>query len=245
MQVCAAPPAALPFADTVAPGTEARWRPHDLLRLARLPALDGEPAWVRDAVSRAPFAVVRRVQAAAGFVAIGIRGETRAHRYGTWAEAADVERAYTPEALAAHEPAAGRAGLPAFVALAALRSAPGRLVQFAWGPAGSAGFELATQVPTVGASSDLDLLIRTPEKLSISLAQQLLAELHMHAQRAGTRLDAQLETPAGGITLAELAADKPRVMVRTACGPRLVDDPWAASLPESSPASMAATAAQA
>jgi phosphoribosyl-dephospho-CoA transferase len=82
-------------------------------------------------------------------------------------------------------------------------------------------------MPTVTPSSDLDLLIHAPDRLAVSAAQQLLGELQMHAERAQTRVDAQLETPAGGVALAELAADKPHVMVRTAHGPRLMADPWA------------------
>ncbi|HEX3637144.1 MAG TPA: malonate decarboxylase holo-ACP synthase, partial [Paraburkholderia sp.] len=101
------------------------------------------------------------------------------------------------------------------------------LVEFVWGPTGSAGFELATQAPTVTLSSDLDLLIRAPEKRSHANAVQLLDYLQTIAQRAGIRMDAQLETPAGGVALAEWAADKARVMVRHARGPQLIADPWA------------------
>ncbi|HEX3639276.1 MAG TPA: malonate decarboxylase holo-ACP synthase, partial [Paraburkholderia sp.] len=56
MQVCAAPP----FAADHALSRDARWRPHDLLRLQRLRQFEGEPAWVRATFERAPYAVVRR-----------------------------------------------------------------------------------------------------------------------------------------------------------------------------------------
>ncbi len=101
------------------------------------------------------------------------------------------------------------------------------LAGFVWGPTGSTGFELATQAPTVTLSSDLDLLIRAPEKLSHDTAIQLLNQLQTIAQRAGIRVDAQLETPAGGVALAEWAAGKARAMARHARGPQLVTDPWA------------------
>ena len=83
-------------------------------------------------------------------------------------------------------------------------------------------------MPTVTATSDLDLLIRTPRTLSRERATQMLTELELHAQHAGIRVDVQLETPAGGIALAEWAAGKPRVMARHAQGPQLIADPWAA-----------------
>ncbi|MGE8165683.1 malonate decarboxylase holo-ACP synthase [Paraburkholderia sp. NPDC080076] len=228
MQVCAAPP----FAIEHALSCEARWRPHDLLRLQRLQAFDGEPAWVRGAFQRAPYAVVRRALVANGYVAIGMRGAGRSERYGTWAASADVVSAVSPEALAfSCTPLAGRNALPAFAALAALQeNATGQLSAFVWGPTGSAGFELATHVPTVTATSDLDLLIRTHDKpLAQVRAVELLRHLQALAERIGVRVDAQLDTPAGGVALAEWAAGKPRVLARHERGPQLIENPWAAT----------------
>lgn len=224
MRVCAAPP----FVTGQALSCDARWRPHDLLRLRRLPAFDDEPAWVREAFERAPYAVVRRALAAEDFVAIGVRGVERAQRYGTWAQAADIVTAVPPETLVQTAPLAGRDALPPFAALRALKSdTAGPLVAFVWGPTGSAGFELATRVPTVTESSDLDLLIRTPEPLARDFARALLDQLQALASRAGIRVDAQLETPAGGVALAEWAAGKSRVLARDARAPQLLADPWA------------------
>jgi phosphoribosyl-dephospho-CoA transferase len=172
--------------------------------------------------------VVRRALAADGFVAIGLRGAERSQRDGTWAHRDYIETAVPPEALALRNPLAERKALPAFAALAALQNdTAGALVEFVWGPTGSTGFELATRAPTVTLSSDLDLLIRVAEKLSHASAIQLLNYLQTIAQRAGIRVDAQLETPAGGVALAEWAAHKARVMVRHARGPQLIADPWA------------------
>lgn len=225
MQVCAAPP----FAADHALSCDTRWQPHDLLRLRCLRQFEGEPAWARASFERAPYAVVRRALAADGFVAIGLRGGERSQRYGTWAHLDDIETAVPPEALLLRNPLAEREALPAFAALATLQNdAAGALVEFVWGPTGSTGFELATQAPTATLSSDLDLLIRAPEQLSHASAVQLLNHLQKISQRAGIRVDAQLETPAGGVALAEWAADKARVMVRHARGPQLIADPWAA-----------------
>jgi phosphoribosyl-dephospho-CoA transferase len=222
MRVCAAPP----FATHAALACDMRWRPHDLLKLRRLQSFDDEPAWVRKAFACAPFAVVRRAEAADRFVAIGLRGETRAERYGTWAHADDIEHAIAPEQLAKVAPSNERRMLPAFVALEALRRDMSPLEAFALGPTGSVGFELATGRPTVTASSDLDLLIRTPGNVTRETAVALLERMQALAEREGVRIDIQLETPAGGVSLAELAAGKARVMARHAQGPRLVADPW-------------------
>ena len=222
MRECAAPP----WTHDTLPVPDPRRRAHDLLKLRRLRAFDREPAWVRDAFARAPFVVVRRAEAAAGFAAVGVRGAERAQRFGTWADTADIESAFAPEDLVHATPHRARAHLPAFAALSALRGA-GCVAAFAWGPAGSVGFELATGVPAVSAASDLDLLIRTGAPLSRDDARALLTELTAHAAHAGIHIDAQLETPAGGVALSELAASKARVMARGARGPRLVADPWA------------------
>lgn len=225
MRVCAAPP----FSDDAPRADDARWRAHDLLRVARLARADDEPDWVRDAFARAPWAVVRRAQAAAGCVAVGIRGAARAHRFGTWLHHQDIESICSPEDLLHIPPSIDRRALPAFVALARLRTSPSALDGYAWGPAGSTGFELASGVRAVSASSDLDLLIRMPERPDPAAIRTLAALLAHAAERAATRVDAQLETPAGGVALAELAAGKPRVLARAGDGPRLVADPWCGS----------------
>ncbi|SEK08227.1 malonate decarboxylase holo-ACP synthase [Paraburkholderia diazotrophica] len=226
MRVCAV----APFApDDAAASDDPRWQPHDILRLRRLEAFDNEPAWFRDAFARAPFVVVRRAQVAPGFVAVGVRGVARNERYGTWARCDDIDAVVKPEALTpASALSADRRALPALVALDALRrESPLTLDTFAWGPTGSVGFELATFTPTVTSTSDLDLLIRMPNHFPRDEAQRLQALLDTHAMRAGIRIDAQLETPSGGVALVEYASGKARVMARHASGPRLVADPWA------------------
>ncbi|MGT2474372.1 malonate decarboxylase holo-ACP synthase [Paraburkholderia terrae] len=226
MRVCAA----APFApnDTLL-ADDLRWQAHDIVRLRRLESFDNEPAWVRAAFARAPFAVVRRAQAAAGLVAVGLRGAVRNERYGTWACSDDIEAVFRPEALLSPPCAlaADRAALPVFVALYALRCDASCFGSLTWGPTGSVGFELASGKPTATATSDLDLLIRMPNHLPRNEAQRIQAKLDEHAAHTGIRIDAQIETPAGGVALAEYASGKARVMARHVSGPRLVSDPWA------------------
>ncbi|QGZ64129.1 malonate decarboxylase holo-ACP synthase [Paraburkholderia acidisoli] len=223
MQPCAAPP----FAADAPRADDTRWRAHDLLRVTRLSQASDAPDWVAEAMTHAPWVVVRRAQAAAGFLAVGVRGFTRAQRFGTWIDSQDVEAILRPEQLLDREPLSARATLPAWIALATLRETPGSpLRDFMWGPTGSAGFELATGAATVGAASDLDVLIRAPHRLDRLTVEALSRALEQAASRANTRVDAQLETPAGGVALAELAAAKPRVLVRANRGAQLLADPW-------------------
>jgi phosphoribosyl-dephospho-CoA transferase len=225
MRVCAAPP----FVEDAPRVDDARWRAHDLLRIRRgawIALSSDEPDWVRDALARAPWVVVRRTRAAAGFVAVGVRGCARSQRFGTWLNTEDIESSSGPEDLRDIEPLRERRALPAFIALAALRETASPLREYVWGPTGSAGFELATSVPALTASSDLDILIRLPQRVSRAAIDSLAQTLAQTASRTGTRVDAQLETPSGGVALAELAAHKPRVLARASSGAQLVADPW-------------------
>jgi phosphoribosyl-dephospho-CoA transferase len=156
-------------------------------------------------------------------VAVGIRGTERAQRFGAWIDDQDVESIVSPEDLVRVAPAYTRGALPAFVALAALRV---RLDGFSWGPTGSAGFELATGAPTVRVSSDLDVLVRVSARPAQAVIRSLADVVFSAASQAGTRIDAQIETPAGGVALAELVEGKARVLARANDGPRLVADPW-------------------
>lgn len=224
MRVCAAPP----FAADAPRVVDARWRAHDLVRVLHMAHSHDEPEWVRAALARAPWAVVRRAQAAEGFVAVGVRGTARDQRFGTWLADQDIETICSPEDLSQREPHAGRRALPAFAALTLLREMVSPLRTLSWGPTGSTGFELASGTPALSPTSDLDLLIRLPERREPAVLRELAGVLAHAAARAGTRVDAQVETPAGGVALAELAAGKSRVLVRANDGPRFVADPWLA-----------------
>lgn len=199
--------------------------PHDLLKLNRSPLPGDAPAWAHAALTRIPFAVVRRAVPAAGSIPIGIRGVARTQRYAACANRQDIEAIVRPEQLVELAPSTGRGALGAFVALKRLCAAR-CMARYEWGPTGSAGFELAKGMPAVSASSDLDLLVRAPDEMTPGEAAALFAGMQAEAFTASVRIDVQLETPAGAIALSEWAAGKPRTMLRTADGPRLVDNPW-------------------
>jgi len=203
-----------------------QYQPHDLLRLRAWPTLEGAPEWLPAAFADAPFAVVRRTEAPAGLVPIGFRGAVRAHRYGTFVAHEAIELALSPEHLNDRPVAAERRMMKAFRALRIIIEQRW-LDRLVWGPTGSVGFELATARPTVTDTSDLDLLIRTPCPLLREQAMALYQPMKALEADLGLRIDAQLETPAGGIALSEWAQQKPRVMARSALGASLIADPWA------------------
>ncbi|NWE48623.1 malonate decarboxylase holo-ACP synthase [Pseudomonas gingeri] len=195
--------------------------PHDLLwGLTPAQLLEDAPGWVAEALSHGQPVVVRRALASAGQVPVGVRGVLREQRFATLMPRRLVERRVRPEALIASI-GCGR-DWPALQALHYLRpllNASG----LAWGVGGSAGFELATGLPTLHQQSDLDLILRAPQALSRRQAAGLLQQL----DNPFCRVDLQVQTPQGAVALAEWAGPARRVLLKRAEGALLVLDPWA------------------
>jgi phosphoribosyl-dephospho-CoA transferase len=203
--------------------------PHDLLRLApSTPDFSDAPAWVAASLKRAPLVVVRRAVPVSGLIAVGIRGEIRSERFGSWLDPRYVELVLRPEVLRKLKPLMTRKSLPAFALLQAI-SPLCDATGYVWGPTGSVGFELASGCPTVTQTSDLDLLMRAPERLDRTTAKTLIDALSQAALDHRTRIDIQIQTRDAAFSLAEFAHAGARVMLRCADGPKLVADPWQTS----------------
>jgi phosphoribosyl-dephospho-CoA transferase len=203
---------------------------HDLLRVAGPDALVPVTgmqvaAWVMPSLGAAPWVVVRRApRAADGALPVGVRGRTRSERVGAWLLPDRVARRLTPEELPGRLPSLPgdrRLAVPALGALDRVRDALTPF-QLGWGPGGSVGFELATGLATARPASDLDLVVRAHTPLPRTVAVRLASTL----DALPVRVDTQLETPLGGVSLVEYARDEGPVLLRTVHGPRLVTDPW-------------------
>lgn len=198
--------------------------PHDLLWGLRPEQLPEEaPAWARAALGEQVPVVVRRAPAEPGWVAVGVRGSAREHRYGTWMRLGEISRLVSPQALAR----AGRWRNHSQPHWPALRALSGLAPCFdalglAWGITGSLGFELASGIAAAHPDSDLDLSLRAPLHLPRDWARSLCRSL----DEAPARIDLQLETPSGAVALREWAGTAPRVLLKTQDGPLLVSDPW-------------------
>ncbi|WP_207870122.1 malonate decarboxylase holo-ACP synthase [Pseudomonas sp. 51_B] len=193
-------------------------QPHDLLwgmPAAGLP--DDAPAWAVQALTAGQPVVVRRASCDAGWVAVGVRGQGRAQRLGVVMRLGDIQRQVRPEALRWSAPSPWPA-LEALASVAAVLDASG----LAWGPTGGVGYQLATGCPVVHQASDLDLLVRTPQSMNRAKARELLDIFAC----GPCRIDVQLETPAGAVALREWAGQARRVLLKSALGPRLVQNPW-------------------
>lgn len=196
-------------------------RPHDLLWLSAPDALEGvsEP-WVAEIWHAGLPVVVRRDVDASGRIPVGVRGLRRDQRAAGWVRPERVNRVVSPEQLIAPQellrsPFISQPPVQLALQLAQLNWS------WIWGVTGSTAYALATGIPVIHATSDLDLLIRAPQPL----AQAELQRWQQQISGGLCRADTQVETPNGGFALAEWLRDG-RVMLKTNHGPRLVSDPW-------------------
>jgi phosphoribosyl-dephospho-CoA transferase len=202
---------------------------HDLIRLREPFALQADapiPTWVELALTRTPWVTVRRGYIREGMMPVGVRGSARQQRFGTFLAIGEIADKLTPEDLTKSRYVIQRKPKAAVHALLALDRVSPVLVQrgYRWGPGGSVGFEIATGVTTATFSSDLDLILRQDQRLEPGEAIDLLADLTEAAMPA--RVDVMLETPHGGVSLADLATMSTQVLLRTPDGARLAADPW-------------------
>jgi phosphoribosyl-dephospho-CoA transferase len=200
---------------------------HDLIRLREPIKLVGDappPDWVDVSLRQIPWVVVRRGHVGDGIVPVGVRGLTRSHRFAAIVAVAEIADRLSPEDLSGRVIDQKRKN--AVPALGALDRVADLLTchGYRWGPGGSVGFELATGIATATALSDLDLILRQENRLELDRATDLLGALTKAA--APARIDVMLETPIGGVALADFAAMRAQVLVRTPFGPRLLADPW-------------------
>ncbi|GJM67908.1 hypothetical protein HMSSN036_01240 [Paenibacillus macerans] len=97
------------------------------------------------------------------------------------------------------------------------------MADWRWGPAGSAGFEMATGCPSLKVTSDLDLVMDSPEAMNYAEAANLLQRL----DKLRVRIDIQLETQDGAYVLREIIDRRTStVVLRCPSGPKLVRNPW-------------------
>ena len=182
------------------------------------------PLWVEHSLQEAPFVVVRRAKLFEGMIPVGVRGPLRSQRYAAYLAPESIRKRITPEQLS---PARGwltNARSEEILALKVLADLEEKLLNFplTCGPIGSIGFELASGYPMATSASDLDLLIRVSERLSMPLAQELVTIFSGNT----CRVDAQLETPRGAVALAEYASGQRLLLLRQDNGPVLIEDPW-------------------
>ena len=213
-------------------------RPHDLLWLDSPAALfsgNPLPAWVGEQWHAGLPVVVRRDNRKKGPIPVGIRGKRRSERAAAWVSPDSVRRIVTPESLIsdrqklAASPFAGSKPVRAILELARLE------LPWEWGVTGSCAYALATGQPVMHEDSDLDILIRCPDRQE----QNAFAWLAKVLDTLPCRTDIQIETPAGAFALKEWFrissgtgengggnSNRGHVLLKTDSGPVLCTDPW-------------------
>jgi len=202
-------------------------RPHDLLWVddasAAIP-VDVLPAWATTAwLSVAPV-VVRRAPPLRDRVPIGMRGVARNERCAAYVASDRVVRKVAPQDIARYVASlrlVRESGLPCLRALARLACDLDES-SLTWGVTGSVGFTLASGFDVLRADSDLDLLVHAPDEGDA----EALRELGRWTSDAASRVDVQVETPCGAFALKEWLRTGGPVLLKTADGPLLCDDPW-------------------
>ena len=191
-----------------------RPRPHDLLQVEGLDDYlpDSAPSWVRAALRRTSWVVVLRTATKSLGHTVGVRGTTRSQRYRLVAPDHCVIDAVAPEAVAGVRGWPIR-DVPALEGFRQVR-APLNHSALPWGPIGSVGFELATGVAAATPDSDLDLMIRLPG-LCQTIIDELVTLHDKHFHNVAARVDCQVETPVGAISLTELVAGTRSLPVST------------------------------
>jgi phosphoribosyl-dephospho-CoA transferase len=192
---------------------------HDLLHIHWV-SLGSEPPWVRRAMLGCPWVVVRRAQSAFGAIAIGVRGHNRSERWAASCDKAIVREIVRPEELLRTPSDTGRT--PALRALQEMGERWADLT-LPWGPGGSAGFELATGRKVTTEMSDLDLVIRAQQRITVEEARFLLDR----TRGLEAKVDVHVETPVCGFALEEYASfSTAKILLRYPDSVRLGENPW-------------------
>src|SRR6202048_4749458 len=169
------------------------------------------PLWVERSLQEAPFVVVRRANLFDGMIPVGVRGSLRQQISAAYLAPESIRNRITPEQLATKRGWLANARTEEIPGLRVLAGIEEKLANWplAYGPTGSVGFELASGLPAATSTSDLDLLIRAPERLPIRLARELITIF----SGSPCRVDVQLETPRGAVSLAEYACGQTPLLI--------------------------------
>jgi len=195
---------------------------HDLLRINAAEDLQTDiplPDWAIKSFEQAPYVVVRRADTKNGLIPVGIRGTQRGQRMAAWVQPGNVTEVIRPYMLTNPDCWKFNYDKNPPEAINSLKQLISVFEKTAinWGPTGSTAFELASGVKTLKDTSDLDLVLHIQNPLSQADARVMLDQLQ---KRSTVRLDIQLSTPLGGVSLAEYAGVD-TVLVKTKNGPVL------------------------
>lgn len=202
-------------------------RPHDLIEVSRVEhiVIDEKDDWVAEALNVAPYVVVRRGEAGYnGQIPVGIRGKKRNQRQAAMLQIDGVKKLITPYDITANQMWKNLISERQITPIIQKMPIIDRILSgYRWGPTGSGGFEMVTGIPTLSETSDLDILIHTPEAINFTVAESLLQQL----DQLSFSVDIQVDTGSGTFILREWVNQRTdSLILRTNNGLKLVKDPW-------------------
>lgn len=191
---------------------------HDIVKFESIAVLEKTtpiPDWVFNAPAAKNYGVVRRMPIMDDMVPIGLRGNIREQRFGTFIHQSRIVEVMTPIELVDRIE-----GYTNEIHLPTLKKIKQAFEQFnlRWGPTGSVGFELATAISVTTERSDIDVCIYMEE-----IDRELLIEVGKILETLERRVDVQVEMASVGAFLLHdfLKHEKLGFVVRTPFGPQL------------------------
>ena len=180
--------------------------------------------WINEAIRRAPFVVVRRSILTSSLIPVGIRGFERSQRFAASLSYNNISDKISPEQISKSKLWETNEHIKNTKIYNVLQSIDYILEQegLSWGPTGSTGFELVSDMSTVNKNSDLDIIIRAKKTLDLNTAIRIKEKL----DEIPFVIDSLIETPEGSISLIEYSKNIYPILLRTVNGPYLVNDPW-------------------
>jgi phosphoribosyl-dephospho-CoA transferase len=203
-----------------------RFTTHDFLRIGDDEAFVSSIApesWVQEILLKTQTVVVRRGPRPGVLVPVEVRGTTSSQRCAGFISPNAVIERISPEQLVEWRTwkSHPQEEIKALRHLEAITCAWAPL-GVSWGPVGGIGYELFTGLPISEMERDLELIVRAEERVSIDLAGELIRL----SDSPEIRVDLHLETPLGGLALAEYLKQTSKVLLQTDTGPKFVHDPW-------------------
>lgn len=191
---------------------------HDIVKFESIDVLEKTtpiPDWVFNAPAAKNYGVVRRMPIMDDMVPIGLRGNTREQRFGTFIHKSRIVEVMTPIELVDRIE-----GYTNEIHLPTLKKIKQAFEQFnlRWGPTGSVGFELATGISVTTERSDIDVCIYMD-----AIDRELLVEVGKFLKTLERRVDVQVELASVGAFLLHdfLKHEKLGFVIRTPFGPQL------------------------
>lgn len=192
-------------------------KPHDILQIKDInkfiKSIDSSK-WIEESLIKAPFVVVRRGKMIDDKIPVGIRGDSRDKRYGTYLDKENILNVIEPYEISDKRLWTNNQHVKEsniFKALEIVEEVLKEKKDLKWGPTGSTAFELISNVITINENSDLDILIKIPDFFSIDEAK----EINEKIQKVPCKIDIQLEVPQGIISLVEYARGDDPLLLRT------------------------------